>query len=79
MSRVRIYELAKEAGFKSKELAGKLATMGYPNKGSSTAFDEEVAAEIRRKVLGKLTVDVTEKPISVKEKEREKEALLRHK
>ncbi len=68
MSRVRIYELAKEAGFKSKELAEKLATMGYPNKGPSATFDEEVAAEIRRKVLGKATADVTEKPISVKKK-----------
>ncbi len=68
MSRVRIYELAKEAGFKSKELAEKLATMGYPNKGPSATFDEDVAAEIRRKVLGKATADVTEKPISVKKK-----------
>ena len=30
MSRVRIYELAKEAGLKSKELADKLIDMGYP-------------------------------------------------
>ncbi len=68
MSRVRIYELAKEAGLKSKELADKLIAMGYPIKGLSSTVDNDMAAEIRRKVLGKATADVTEKPIGVKKK-----------
>jgi translation initiation factor IF-2 len=68
MSRVRIYELAKEAGLKSKELADKLIAMGYPIKGLSSTVDDDMAAEIRRKVLGSATADVTEKPIGVKKK-----------
>ncbi|XOF32383.1 MAG: translation initiation factor IF-2 [Candidatus Electrothrix sp. YB6] len=66
MSRVRIYELAKEAGFKSKELADKLIAMGYPIKGLSSTVDDDMAAEIRRKVLSKATAEVTEKPIGMK-------------
>ena len=68
MSRVRIYELAKEAGLKSKELAEKLIAMGYPITSHSSTVDDDMAADIRRKVLGKATADVTEKPISVKKK-----------
>ena len=68
MSRVRIYELAKEAGLKSKELAKKLIAMGYPITSHSSTVDDDMAADIRRKVLGKATADVTEKPISVKKK-----------
>jgi len=68
MSRVRIYELAKEAGLKSKELADKLIALGYPIKSHSSTVDDDMALDIRRKVLGKATADVTEKPISVKKK-----------
>ena len=68
MSRVRIYELAKEAGLKSKELAAKLIAMGYPIKSHSSTVDDDMAADIRRRVLGKATAEVTEKPISVKKK-----------
>jgi translation initiation factor IF-2 len=66
MSRVRIYELAKEAGLKSKELADKLIDMGYPVKSLSSTVDDNMAADIRRKVLGKATAEVTEKPIGMK-------------
>ncbi|MCI5209198.1 MAG: hypothetical protein D3910_10480 [Candidatus Electrothrix sp. ATG2] len=66
MSRVRIYELAKEAGLKSKELADKLIAMGYPIKGLSSTVDDDMAADIRRKVLGKANAEVTEKPIGMK-------------
>ncbi len=68
MSRVRIYELAKEAGLKSKELADKLIKLGYPIKSHSSTVDDDMAADIRRKVLGKATAEVTEKPIGVKKK-----------
>ncbi|MCW5212210.1 translation initiation factor IF-2 [Desulfobulbus sp. TB] len=68
MSRVRIYELAKEAGLKSKELADKLIAMGYPIKSLSSTVDDDMAADIRRKVLGKATAEVTEKPIGMKKK-----------
>jgi translation initiation factor IF-2 len=68
MSKVRIYELAKEVGLKSKELADKLMEMGYPIKSHSSTVDEDTAAEIRRTVLGKTTVEVTEQRIEVKKR-----------
>ena len=68
MSKVRIYELAKEAGLKSKELADKLIELGYPIKSHSSTVDEDMATDIRRKVLGKKTVEVTEQRIQVKKR-----------
>ncbi len=68
MSRVRIYELAKEAGLKSKELADKLIAMGYPIKGHSSTVDEDMAAEIRRKVLGQGAVEVTDEHIQMRKR-----------
>lgn len=51
MSRVRIYELAKEAGMGSKELASKLIDLGYDIKGHSSTVDNETAGKIRTTVL----------------------------
>ena len=68
MSKVRIYELAKEAGLKSKELADKLIKLGYPIKSHSSTVDEVTATKIRRKVLGEKTVEVTEQRIQVKKR-----------
>ena len=68
MSRVRIYELAKEAGLKSKELADKLIAMGYPIKGHSSTVDEDMAADIRRKVFGQGKVEVTDEHIHMKKR-----------
>ena len=64
MSRIRIYDLAKEAGLKSKDLADRLAAMGYPVKSPSSTIDSEMAAEIRRKVLSK-AAELTGKPIEI--------------
>ncbi len=68
MSRVRIYELAKEAGLKSKELADKLIALGYPIKGHSSTVDDDMAAEIRRKVFGQGAVEVTDERIHMKKR-----------
>ena len=68
MSKVRVYELAKEAGLKSKELADKLIAAGYPIKSHSSTVDDDMAAEIRRKVLGEKTVEVTEQLITVRKR-----------
>jgi len=68
MSKVRIYELAKEAGLKSKELADKLIALGYPIKSHSSTVDDDMAAEIRSKVFGKSTIEVTDKRITVKKR-----------
>jgi translation initiation factor IF-2 len=69
MSRVRIYELAKEAGLKSKELADKLIALGYPIKGLSSTVDDGMAADIRSKVLGQGKVEVTDDHIQLKKRE----------
>lgn len=50
MSKVRIYELAKELGQKSKELAEKLKKMGFPIASHSSSVDEDMAADIRKKI-----------------------------
>ncbi len=69
MSKVRVYELAKEAGLKSKELADKLIALGYPVKSHSSTVDEDTAEDIRRNVFGQQqTVEVTDQKITVKKK-----------
>nr|WP_320011355.1 translation initiation factor IF-2 [uncultured Desulfobulbus sp.] len=50
MSKVRIYDLAKEVGLKSKELADKLIAMGYPIASHSSSVDDDMAADIRKKL-----------------------------
>jgi translation initiation factor IF-2 len=47
MSRIRVYELAKEAGMSGKELADKLVELGFDIKGHSSSVDDETAASIR--------------------------------
>ncbi len=66
MSKIRVYDLAKEAGMKSTELADKLIDLGYNIKGHSSTVDDEVADEIRRNVLGTVETEVVEKRISTK-------------
>ena len=51
-AKVKVYELAKEAGMKSKELAEKLIKLGYDIKGYSSSVDSETAEKIRQEVLG---------------------------
>ena len=53
MSRVRVYELAKEADMSSKELADKLIAAGYDIKGHSSTVDEETAESIRKTMFQK--------------------------
>jgi len=52
MSKVRIYDLAKEFGLKSKDLADKLIAMGYPIASHSSSVDDGMAVDIRRKMKG---------------------------
>ncbi len=64
MSRVRIYELAKEAGMSSKALASKLIEQGYEVKGHSSTVDDETAEKIRNTVLKSSQTELVEKRIS---------------
>jgi translation initiation factor IF-2 len=66
MSKIRVYDLAKEAGIASKELADKLIELGYDIKSHSSTVEDEVADEIRRRVLGTAETEVVEKRISTK-------------
>ncbi len=66
MSRVRIYELAKEAGMSSKALAEKLIEQGYDVKGHSSTVDDETAEKIRTTVLQGSKTELVEKRISAK-------------
>ncbi len=51
MSKVRIYELAKEAGMSSKMLTEKLLEHGYDIKGPSSTVEDDIAEKIRTTVL----------------------------
>ncbi|SHO48889.1 translation initiation factor IF-2 [Desulfopila aestuarii] len=64
MSRVRIYELAKEAGMSSKALADKLVERGYDIKSHSSSVDDETAARIRNEVFKDSDTEMVEKRIS---------------
>jgi translation initiation factor IF-2 len=66
MSKIRVYDLAKEAGMASKELADKLIELGYSIKSHSSTVEDEVADEIRRNVIGTAETEVVEKRISTK-------------
>jgi translation initiation factor IF-2 len=63
MSRVRVYELAKEAEMSSKELAEKLIAEGYDIKGHSSTVDEETAEKIRAGLVQKPETETVEKRI----------------
>ncbi len=47
MRKIRVYELAKEAGMDSKELAAKLIELGYNIKAYNSTLDEETANKVR--------------------------------
>ena len=50
--KVRVSELAKEAGMKSKEFADQLIQLGYEIKSYRSSVDGETADKIRQEVLG---------------------------
>ncbi|SDO40189.1 bacterial translation initiation factor 2 (bIF-2) [Desulforhopalus singaporensis] len=63
MSRVRVYELAKEAGMSSKALTDKLIELGYDIKGHSSSVDDDTAEKIRNTVLKSANTELVEKRI----------------
>ncbi len=64
MSRIRVYELAKEAGMSSKVLADKLLELGYDIKGHSSTVDDDTAEKIRKTVLKSTDTELVEKRIT---------------
>ena len=67
MSKVRIYELAKEAGMSSKMLTEKLLEHGYEIKGPSSTVEEDIAEKIRTTVLQSSKADLTTKNVTDEE------------
>ena len=63
MSRIRVYELAKETGMSSKALTDKLVEMGFDIKGHSSSVDDETAEKIRKTVLKSANTGLVEKRI----------------
>ncbi len=47
MRKIRVYELAKEAGLDSKELTAKLIDLGFNIKAYNSTLDEETAEKVR--------------------------------
>ncbi|MCP3889637.1 MAG: translation initiation factor IF-2 [Desulfobulbaceae bacterium] len=70
MSRVRVYELAKEAGMSSKALTEKLVELGYDIKGHSSSVDDDTAEKIRSTVLKSANTELVEKRIDSSEKKK---------
>lgn len=63
--KVRVYELAKDVGMDSKVLAAKLIELGYDVKSYSSALDEAVAEDIKKRLLSTHT-EIQEKRIQAK-------------
>lgn len=63
MSRIRVYELAKEAGMSSKALTDKMIELGFDIKGHSSSVDDETAEKIRNTILKSANTELVEKRI----------------
>ena len=50
MTKIRVYELAKEAEMENKDLVAALIEMGYAIKSHSSSLDDETAQDIRQRL-----------------------------
>jgi translation initiation factor IF-2 len=50
MTKIRVYELAKEAEMENKDLVAALIEMGYAVKSHSSSLDEDTAQDIRKRL-----------------------------
>ena len=50
MTKIRVYELAKEAEMENKDLVAALIDMGYAIKSHSSSLDDDIAQEIRQRL-----------------------------
>lgn len=65
MGKIRVYELAKEAGVESKTLTAQLIELGYNVRAYNSTLEDDMAEEIRTR-LGFKKVEVQEKRIESK-------------
>ncbi len=68
MSKIRVYELAKEAGIESKVLTAKLIELGYDVKAYNSTLEADAANDIRKRVLGKTVAAAVVESSSVVDK-----------
>ena len=78
MSKVRVYELAREAGMSSKVLTDKLLELGYDIKGHSSSVDAETADKIRNTVLKSVNSKLVEKRIESEPEEKKGKTVVQH-
>ncbi len=76
MSRIRVYELAKEAGMSSKKLSDKLLELGFDIKGYSSSVDDETAKSIRNALQKSVNSERVEKRVA---SEGDRQSVLRRK
>lgn len=76
MSRIRVYELAKEAGMSSKALSDKLLELGFDIKGHSSSVDDETAKSIRNALQRSVNSERVEKRVV---SESDRQSVLRRK
>lgn len=70
MAKVRIYEIANEAGYSSKEIIEKANELGLDIKSASNAVDPEVAAAIYEYIQTKIIPEAFKKTQSPAKKEK---------
>ena len=63
MSKIRVYELAKEAGMSSKAFTDKLLELGFDIKGHSSSVDDETAEGIRKALKRSVQSELLEKRV----------------
>jgi len=64
MSKMRVYEIAKELKIESKDLVAKLQEMGYDVKSHASSLEENVATEIIENLQQEHKANIVEKRIS---------------
>ena len=67
MTKVRVYDLAKELGLENKELLALLEAEGAPAKSHSSSIEDDIVAIIREKVINQRKTKTAPKPAVVKE------------
>ncbi|MBK7552594.1 MAG: translation initiation factor IF-2 [Syntrophaceae bacterium] len=63
MSKVRVYELAKEFGIENKEFIAKLKTLGIAVKSHSSTLEDSEVERVRREFAAKGEMEVVEKRV----------------
>jgi len=64
MSKMRVYEIAKEVGLESKALVAKLVEMGYPVRNHASSLDAEEATRLIEQLKAERQANIVEKRLA---------------